>query len=90
MSAVIDASALLAVLLDEPGADIAIRVLRGSSMLAVNLAESCARGEERGADADQVLRALRRFEMTVVPFDRALAIATAALRADPPLGGISW
>ncbi|WP_375404394.1 hypothetical protein [uncultured Sphingomonas sp.] len=60
MTVVIDAAALLAVLLDEPGAEVVLPVLRTSIMSAVNLSESCSRGVERGATIEAVLGATRR------------------------------
>jgi ribonuclease VapC len=77
---VVDASALLAVLLDEQGSDIVIPVLRASRMSAVNLSECCSRAPERGSTAMSVLRAIRRFEITVVPFLDTDAVHVAALR----------
>lgn len=80
MIAVIDAAALLCVLLNEPGSDVALPALRGGLMSAVNLSECYSRGVERGAPMPAVLRAIERFEMLVVPFDAALAWETAMLR----------
>ena len=81
MSAIIDAAALLALLLDEPGGETVLPVLRASTMSAVNLSESCSRGVERGATIAAVLASIRRFEIAVVPFDLAQAEAAAELRA---------
>ena len=82
MTAIIDAAALLAVLLDEPGAAEVIPVLRASTMSALNVSESCSRGMERGATIAGVLGSIRRFEIAVVPFDAAQAKLAAELR--PP------
>ena len=81
MSAVIDAAALLAVLLDEAGSDAVLPVLRASRMSAVNLSECCSRAPERGASVPAVLRAVSRFEVTIVPFTLDQAVAAADLRA---------
>lgn len=61
MTAILDAAALLCVLLQEEGADAVMPVLRGGIMSAVNPSEGYARGMERGATMDQVARIIRRF-----------------------------
>lgn len=80
MSGVIDASALLAVLLEEPGGDMVLPLLRGAVMSAVNVSESASRGAERRLPEGAILRIVTRFEIEVAPFDLSLAIATADLR----------
>ena len=80
MTVVIDAAALLAVLLHEPGADTVVPVLRASAMSTLNVSECCSRAPERGAGEEAVLRALRRFEIDVVPFDLRQAVGAARLR----------
>jgi ribonuclease VapC len=77
---VIDASALLAVLLGEKGSDAVVPVLRGSRMSAVNVSECLSRAPERGGTAEGVWRAIRRFEIAVVPFGADEAGRAAALR----------
>lgn len=80
MSAVIDAAALLAVLLDETGSDAVLPVLRASLMSAVNLSECCSRAPERGGSVPAVLRAISRFEIAIVPFTLEQGVAAADLR----------
>lgn len=80
MTAVIDAAALLCVLLDEAGADFVMPILRGGAMSAVNMSESYARGVERGATLDGVERAVKRFEIAVHPFNAMDAREAALLR----------
>lgn len=89
MSVVIDAAALLAVLLDEPGAEIVLPVLRRARMSAVNVSESCSRGVERGSTIDAIMRVVRRFELTVVPFDVEDARLAAELRPATKRNGVS-
>src|SRR3569832_1516655 len=81
MSVALDASALLAVLLDEPGSDEVIGVMRGSVMSAVNASECFARAVDKGFAAQSVLALLHNFEIEVVPFDSDQALATAGLRS---------
>ena len=86
-SAVLDASAVLAVAHAEPGAD---RVLARSGrgvMSAVNLAEVYARLLRAGVPAAEVAAGVAALVAEVVPFDRPQAEATAALHARTrPLG----
>lgn len=80
MTAVVAASAVMALMLGETGADTVAGIIRGSRMSAVNVSECCARGVERGASADAVLAILESYEITVVPFDLSYAIEAARLR----------
>lgn len=80
MTVVVDAAALMALMLDEPGANVVAEVIRGSLMSAVNLSECCARGVERGASAEEVLAIVRDYEIQVVSFDVAQALEAARLR----------
>jgi PIN domain nuclease of toxin-antitoxin system len=89
MTAVIDAAALLCVLLDEPGADQVLPVLRAGLISAVNLSESCSRGLERGIPIEAVLRGVQRLEMVAVAFDAQQAEATARLREPTRSLGLS-
>lgn len=89
MSIVVDAAALMAVLLDEKGSDAVLPVLRGSSMSAVNLAECCARAPERGASIEDVVRAVRRFELRIAAFEAGDAVRTGELRVPTKPFGLS-
>ncbi|MCP3734191.1 type II toxin-antitoxin system VapC family toxin [Sphingomonas sp. RP10(2022)] len=89
MSAVVDASATMAIMLGETGAEMVRDVIRGSLMSAVNVSECCARGVERGASADMVLSILAMYEIAVVPFDLPLALEAARLREPTRAQGAS-
>lgn len=89
MKVVVDAAALLAVLLDEPGADEVIPHLRGSVMSAINVSECCSRGQEQGASIDDILRSLGALEIDVVAFDLLAARAAAELRSPTRKAGLS-
>ena len=86
MTAVLDASALLAYLREEPGADVVADVIAdGASMSAVNLAEVFSRSADRGADPAKLAASLAGGGLldgaiTVEPFTTADAIDTARLR----------
>ena len=80
MTVVLDAAALLALLLSEKGSDVVAAVVRGGIMSAVNVSECCSRGLERGSTIEAVTRAVRRFEIVVVPLGLDLAVRAAELR----------
>jgi PIN domain nuclease of toxin-antitoxin system len=85
-SAILDASALLAYLRDEPGADaVADAVATGATISTVNLGEVLSRVADRGADPARVARqmtdrGLLDGPITVEPFTTADAIEVARLR----------
>lgn len=78
--AVLDTSALLALMLSEPGADLVEAHLEGAVISTVNLAEVGAKMLERGATLELVETEVRAAEITVVPFDEAQALESARLR----------
>lgn len=76
--AVLDASALIAFLREEPGAERVRRVLP-ASICAVNLSEVIAKMASRGTPLEEVCRHIEQLRTEVVPFDASLARATASL-----------
>ncbi len=87
MTAVIDAAAAMALMLDEQGAEIVAEIIRGSLITTINVSECCSRGIERGASVDAIISILRRYEVQVIAFDLDLAIAAALMReASRPAG----
>lgn len=80
MNVVLDASALLAVLLNEPGGDIVLDVMRGSAMSALNASECFSKIVDKGFPATSVMTLLRQFEIETVPFSLKQAVAAADLR----------
>lgn len=79
-SAVLDASALLALMLDEPGADVVEAHLQGAVISSVNFSEVAARMLDRGASLEFVETEVRATEITIVPFDDRQALETARLK----------
>ncbi|HEX2525963.1 MAG TPA: type II toxin-antitoxin system VapC family toxin [Geminicoccus sp.] len=77
---VLDASALLALLLDEPGADRVKAVLDGALMSAVNLAEIVSHYAKLGATRTDIEALLRSLPFRVVPVDMALSYEAGMLR----------
>jgi ribonuclease VapC len=87
--AVLDASALLAVMLNEPGADMVEAHFEGAVISAVNLAEVGAKMIERGATLELLEAEIRAAEITVVAFDAAQAMESARLRPATKERGLS-
>jgi len=88
-SAVLDSSAVLAVLNAEPGADAVAKVLNDALVSTVNYAEVFSKLVERGTTAADATAALQIIALTAVDFDIALAQRTGALRAETIRQGLS-
>lgn len=72
MSAVVDASALLAFLSDEPGADVVEEhLVAGARCSAVNWSEVAQKVRAAGRDWDLSATLLRSYGLTVAPADEA-------------------
>jgi len=89
MSVILDASALLAVLLDEPGGEVVSPLAKGSQLLAVNYCEVVQRLIAIVGDVGLAELEIERLEIAVVPFDRSLARVAAELRAGTKFIGAS-
>lgn len=86
---VLDASALIALLRVEDGADRVAAALPDAAIGAVNFSEVIAKFQERGA-TDATLDALvADMEIPVLPFDLALADAAGRLRSRTRSSGLS-
>ena len=88
-SAVLDSSAVLAVLNGEPGADKIAEVLTDALLSTVNYAEVVAKLVERGTSLVEAKTALQSIALTTVDFDIALAQRTGELRAETRKRGLS-
>ena len=86
---VLDASALLAALFDEPGADRVEEVLPGARMSTVIFSEVVAKLSERGRAGDDTLRILAELDIVVCDFDRNQAEAAGRLRQVTKSAGLS-
>jgi PIN domain nuclease of toxin-antitoxin system len=86
LAPVLDASALLAHLRDEPGADVVAEAIAGGAVIStVNLAEVFSRVADRGADPAKLAAELTQSGLldgaiTVEPFTAADAIDAGRLR----------
>lgn len=88
--AVLDASALLAILREEPGAEVVEPHLEGAVIGAVNLSEVVAKLTEDGVPEGEVRRAIGRLELHVRPFDVEQAHAAGVLRRATRALGLSF
>ncbi|HEU5317894.1 MAG TPA: type II toxin-antitoxin system VapC family toxin [Chloroflexota bacterium] len=87
---VVDASALLALLNQEPGAErVARAISAGSFVSAVNFSEVVARLSDAGMPEPAVREALDTLELNVVAFDRALGYRAGFLRPSTKRAGLS-
>ena len=88
---VYDASALLAVVFDEPGADAVMQCLNtpGGEVSAVNWSEVGAKLVERGLPGAEVAGELSAFALDVVAFDAEQADVAAGLRKSTRALGLS-
>lgn len=77
--AALDASALLALLNNEPGAEAVEQALPGAAISAVNLAEVSARLSALGMPLAEIRRVVGLLGVEVAPFDEDTALESGAL-----------
>ena len=80
MSVVMDASAVLAILFGERGADVAAASARGARLSTVNLTEILEKIARRTGTCDAVLPTLAELKIDIVPFDQHQARLAADLK----------
>ncbi|ATC32877.1 PIN domain-containing protein [Caulobacter vibrioides] len=86
---VLDSSAILAVSNNEIGAEQAAAALFASKVCSVNLAEVVTKFVEGGAPFDLARRQVEDLALTVIDFDRELAIQAGLLRKTTSHRGLS-
>ena len=90
MDIVLDSSAVLAVLFQEPGQEVVKAAFgRGAAISAANLAEAMTRLVRDGMAAEIAARALSALPMTVHDLDHDLAIQAGAIFAQTRPFGLS-
>src|SRR6478672_5167849 len=90
VSSVLDASAVLAVVLQERGEDrVNDAIDDGAVILSVNLAEVITTMLQRGMSEARTRAILSTINAQIVPFDEDLAYRAALLRATTRLAGLS-
>jgi|tagenome__1003787_1003787.scaffolds.fasta_scaffold20608262_1 ribonuclease VapC len=87
--AILDSSAVLAVLNNEAGSQIVTAMLEDALISAVNHAEVISKLVERGATLEQARAMLRIMDIGVVEFDRLTAERVGELRAGTKRLGLS-
>ena len=75
-----DASAVLAILFGERGADVAAASARGAQLSTVNLTEILEKIARRTGTCDAVLPTLAELKIDIVPFDQHQARLAADLK----------
>ena len=89
MSVVLDASALLAMVLHEPGRDVVRAALDGAVISTVNLSEVYTKVVEKGLDVDAVRAAIQTSPIHIVAFGDEHALWTGKLRKQTRAHGLS-
>ncbi|HYD67061.1 type II toxin-antitoxin system VapC family toxin [Azospirillum sp.] len=85
-----DSSAILALLWDEPGADVVASVIERAALSAVNWSEIATLLVGRGMPDEQLAAVLRALPVAaIVPFERDQAEAAGRLRRDTRHVGLS-
>jgi len=87
--AVLDSSALLAVLNNETGSHVVTAILDDALISTVNYAEVVSKLVELGATLDRARAILRAIDIGVVEFDRPMAERVGELRAPTRRLGLS-
>jgi PIN domain nuclease of toxin-antitoxin system len=88
-SAVLDSSALLAVIHGEPGADAVLAVMADAAISTVNVAEVMSKLIEGGTTLDHARNWVRAFDLAVIDFDLPSAEAVGELRIRTRRAGLS-
>lgn len=86
---VLDATAVLAVLNNEPGAEKVAPLLSRAIMSSVNLAEVVSKLAEAGVPEATVHTVIGELGITVIPFDEPLAFSAGFLRPTTSAYGLS-
>ncbi|MCW6508517.1 type II toxin-antitoxin system VapC family toxin [Lichenifustis flavocetrariae] len=86
---VLDASALLCLLFQEPGADRVEEVLDTAVMSAMNYAEVVAKLADRGVPPEVLDHDLADLDLTIFPVDRELAEKAGRIGAGPARSGLA-
>lgn len=84
----LDASAVLALIFAEQGADHIEEIWNDASISAINLSEAVAKMGDRKLSSERIDRILNLLDgVAIIPFDRPIAIAAGRLReATKPFG----
>jgi len=88
-SCVLDASALLAMLQEEPGGDVVQELLETAAISSVNWSEVIQKALERQMEIDGLRHDLEALGLEILPFTAVLSETTARLRSATRQAGLS-
>ena len=88
-SCVLDASALLAMLQEEPGGDVVQELLETAAISSVNWSEVMQKALERQMEVEELRHDLEALGLDILPFTSVLAETTAQLRSATRQAGLS-
>jgi ribonuclease VapC len=88
-SCVLDASALLAMLQDEPGGDIVQELLETAAISSVSWSEVIQKALDRRMEIEGLRHDLEALGLEILPFTAVLAETTAQLRSATRQAGLS-
>jgi PIN domain nuclease of toxin-antitoxin system len=88
-SCVLDASALLAMLQNEPGGDLVQELLETAAISSVNWSEVTQKALERQMEIEELRHDLEALGLEIMPFTAVLAETTARLRSATRQAGLS-
>ncbi|MFA4835502.1 MAG: type II toxin-antitoxin system VapC family toxin [Dehalococcoidia bacterium] len=86
---ILDASALLALLNAEPGADVVAESIPGAMINAVNLSEVVGKLCTAGMPEKAIRQALQGLDLKVIPFDEEHSYGAGLMRATTERMGLS-
>ena len=89
MKIVLDASAVLAVIWNEPGSDMVLDRIEGAAMSTVNYAEVLTKIADRGVEENPAKTLLASLAIDAIGFDKAQAETVSQLRAQTRHLGLS-
>jgi ribonuclease VapC len=89
MSAVLDSSAVLAVIWNEPGSDMVLDHVDGAVISAVNYAEVLTKISDRGVDGKRASALLASLAIETIVFDKAQAETSGQIRSQTRHLGLS-
>ena len=88
-AAILDASAVIALIMEEPGAEAVEAVVADAAMTTVNLAEAVGYFARNGAPEAEIREWLGALEVEIVPLDTELAYAAGLLLPGTRRAGLS-
>ena len=85
----LDASALMALLNEEPGRDTVVEIISTSSISAVNMSEVVAKMADEGSPSGQIRAVLGELSFEIIPFDAEQGYEAGLLRSSTRRRGLS-